>query len=296
MRKSGEPSTAVVLSGGGAYAAYEVGVMKALFTGKSPATNFQPLDPDMLVGSAAGAMNAMAIIAYDEAGLAESVARLEHVWLSLIAEGTGRCGNGIYRIRGLPFEFFDPNCLRMKGFGLFADVADDAARLSRGTIGTAAGLLNSRESLMERSIRSVNLSAFVSAKPFLESISSFIPLDGVRRSQRQLRVVATDLNTGTLQIFTNDEVDQHGYEPLLASTAVPAIFSPVDIGGQKYIDGSTLANTPLLPAIAEAETLHVVYMDPELQSISPQRLRGTIDVLHRTLGVHFASALNPGSL
>jgi predicted acylesterase/phospholipase RssA len=292
MKRGGEPSSAVVLSGGGAYAAYEVGVMKALFTGQSPTTNFQPLDPDMLVGTAAGAMNAMAILAHDEVGLVESVARLENVWLTLIAEGTGRCGNGIYRIRGLPFEFFDPNCIEMKGFGLFSDVAEDAARLVRGTLATATEFLSSRESLMQRSARALNLSAFVSAKPFLESVNTFIPLGGVRRSPRYLRIVATDLNIGKLTVFTERDVDRYGYAPLLASTALPAIFPPVDMGGDNYIDGSTLAHTPLLPAIAEAETLHVIYMDPDLANISPERLQGTVNVLDRTFVVHFAFALN----
>src|SRR5262249_24088010 len=152
---------------------------------------------------------------------------------------------------------------------IFADAVDDAVRLARGTFSTATGLLTSRESLMQRGVRSLNLSAFVSARPYLESISTFIPLDGVRRSPRYLRIVATDLNSGTLKIFTEGDVERYGYGPLLASSALPVIFPPVDIDRQNFIDGSTLAHTPLLPAIAEAETLHVVYMDPELQSISP---------------------------
>ena len=50
--------TAMVLSGGGAYAAYGVGVMRALFAGESPATGHTPLDPGIYAGASAGAFNA----------------------------------------------------------------------------------------------------------------------------------------------------------------------------------------------------------------------------------------------
>lgn len=36
---------AVVLSGGGAYAAYEVGIMKAILSGETMGTGFLPLEP-----------------------------------------------------------------------------------------------------------------------------------------------------------------------------------------------------------------------------------------------------------
>jgi len=41
---------AVILSGGGASGAYEVGVLKGLFAGDSPATNYTPLMPDIFYG------------------------------------------------------------------------------------------------------------------------------------------------------------------------------------------------------------------------------------------------------
>src|SRR5262249_25102831 len=43
--------TAVVLSGGGAYGAFAVGVMKVLFAGRSPATRYQVCDADIFTGT-----------------------------------------------------------------------------------------------------------------------------------------------------------------------------------------------------------------------------------------------------
>jgi predicted acylesterase/phospholipase RssA len=42
MSGPGLGKQALILSGGAVYAAYEVGVMKALFQGESPATDYQP--------------------------------------------------------------------------------------------------------------------------------------------------------------------------------------------------------------------------------------------------------------
>ena len=49
---------AVVLSGGGSHGAFAVGVMKALFTGASPAVDFEPLESDIFTGTSVGAFNA----------------------------------------------------------------------------------------------------------------------------------------------------------------------------------------------------------------------------------------------
>ena len=53
---------AVILSGGGASGAYEVGVLKGLFAGDSPATNYTPLMPDVFAGTSIGAYNASLLV------------------------------------------------------------------------------------------------------------------------------------------------------------------------------------------------------------------------------------------
>ena len=46
--------TALVLSGGGVDAVYEVGVMQALSMGACPSTDFTPIDADIVTGTSAG--------------------------------------------------------------------------------------------------------------------------------------------------------------------------------------------------------------------------------------------------
>ena len=82
--------TALVLSGSGAYGAYEVGVIKALYAGNSPATRFTALDADVFAGTSMGGFSA-AVMAMDTGGAHESVARLEHIWTEEVADnGDGR--------------------------------------------------------------------------------------------------------------------------------------------------------------------------------------------------------------
>ena len=80
-------TTSLILSGGGSYAAYEIGVMKALFSGHSPATNHVPLDPDLRIGTSAGAMNAAGVLAQEvrHGSLVAAIEKLEALWTEWIA-------------------------------------------------------------------------------------------------------------------------------------------------------------------------------------------------------------------
>src|SRR5262245_21423263 len=77
LRMSPPPRTALVLSGGGARGAYQVGVLHGLAE-----LGILPPGPspfDIVVGSSAGAINATALAAYADA-FHEGVSRLERVW------------------------------------------------------------------------------------------------------------------------------------------------------------------------------------------------------------------------
>ncbi|MDQ4024750.1 MAG: patatin-like phospholipase family protein [Actinomycetota bacterium] len=70
-----------------------------------------------------------------------------------------------------------------------------------------------------------------------------------------LAIIATELDTGAEKVFTSGAV----VEPLLASTAMPSIYPPVEIDGVKYIDGGVANNVPIAPAIAlGAKTIYVM--------------------------------------
>src|SRR5436309_15751163 len=99
--------SALVLSGGGAYGAYEVGVIRALYEGRSASTSGVPLDPDIFVGTSVGSFNA-AVLAMNKGGALACIQELEAIWKDRVADQGNGKGNGVYRIRGNPGEYLDP--------------------------------------------------------------------------------------------------------------------------------------------------------------------------------------------
>ena len=89
-----------------------------------------------------------------------------------------------------------------------------------------------------------------------------------------LGIVATELDTGAEKVFTSGPV----IEPLLASTAMPSIYPPVEIGGVRYIDGGVANNVPIAPAISlGAKTIYV--MNSTSHSHQKRPLNRPIDYL-----------------
>ena len=98
----------VILSGGGANGAYEIGVLKALFAGKSEATQGEPLDPDVFVGTSVGAYNAAFLVArWSDYGTA-AIASLEQTWLDYVSSSRQKPHNEVFRVHDNPRGFLDP--------------------------------------------------------------------------------------------------------------------------------------------------------------------------------------------
>ena len=64
----------------------------------------------------------------------------------------------------------------------------------------------------------------------------------------RLAMIGTDLETGKTVIYGQD-LSQSVLEGLLASTAIPPWFAPVEKDDQFIIDGGILSNLPIEPAL-----------------------------------------------
>ena len=286
--------TSLILTGAGSYSAYEVGAMAALFAGLSRSTGYRPFDPDLLVGTSAGAVNIAALAAHEvrTGSLAAAVNELRTLWIERVAEGPNVCGNGVFRLRGSPNYLLDPDCLR-RGLGpTVLDMAEDATVYLRGTVNTLLDFLSSGSTSVQALARTINVSSLVSVEPFLDTLRAILPLEDLYRSNRRLRIVALDLSAGEIRLFNEGDVRRLGYLPLLGSAAIPVFFPPHIIEGHVFVNPTTFATTPLLPAINESDTMHLIYMDPDLGTISPTRLADLIDTMDRVMVVNFAYMLN----
>lgn len=72
-------------------------------------------------------------------------------------------------------------------------------------------------------------------------IKRWIPSGTFESCRIPLHVVATDMGTGRAHWFREGNLS----DPLLASSALPAIFPPVVIDGIPYIDGGVVDNVPI---------------------------------------------------
>lgn len=284
---------ALVLSGGGGNAAYEVGVLKALAAGASPATNHVPLDPAILTGSSAGAFNAAVIASWPEAPPLSAIEHLADLWMRYVADGPGSCGNGIYRIRGDFQDYLDPRCrISRPGEGLA--ILEDLEVVSRETVARIAYLSGRNLPLASQALQFVDLGTFMSPDRYMRLLSQALRPEAIRRSHRLLSVAVTHWTTGQVHFFSNaDMTDANAPFIIAASSALPGFFAPIDVGGEYYVDGGVVMDTPLRPAIvAGANVLHVIYQDPSPETIPIEALRSLAGAFDRLYAILKARVLN----
>ncbi|HVR11195.1 MAG TPA: patatin-like phospholipase family protein [Thermoanaerobaculia bacterium] len=289
---AGEARHALVLSGGGAEGAYEVGVVRALFEGASPATRKLPLLPRIYTGTSIGAYNA-AFRAQDWAAGARAAGDLDEVWRRRIASSIQSCGNGVYRLRADPLRWVEPGCAAHPLDNLAA-TAGDAAYFAFYGLTRGLNLLLGKDPVDVRLSELVDLSALFSSDPMRSLLAETIDLGRLAASPHELAIAATDWTTGRPVIFDKAQIaGPLGTDAIRASGAIPGIFPPVPLAGKLYADGALRMNTPLRPAIqAGADVLHVVYVDPDVADIPFPRLPNTLDTLYRVYVILVASHLN----
>jgi predicted acylesterase/phospholipase RssA len=288
---------AVILSGGGANGAYEVGVLKALFSGLVPACKSVPLEPDIFTGTSIGAFNAAFLVSRWETYGSAAVSNLEAIWLDKLSRSSKtRTPNNGYRFLANPAEYFDPRNFLSDPVGSFRQFADDSLFLLWDFIDRFMYIVNPQEEepLTERVLHTLAIDSLITREPFNKLIRDIIKFDSIRRSSRVLRIATTNWETGEVVEFTNyDFTDKLGPRIIMASSAIPGFFTPQEVGAQPYVDGSVLMNTPLNPAIKEgADIIHVVYLDPDVASIPIHYLSNVLSTLYRTQVINWAHTVN----
>ena len=285
------PKVALVLSGGGANGAYEVGVVQALVSGRVPSTD-GPLDPSIFTGTSIGAFNAAYLLSrWEELG-ADAADALEKVWLDRIGHPEGKSSS--YRIRFNPLDFVNPSTYLSNPLKPFARLLGDSAYLARDVFERGANLLGGSDPLMERMAELFNLSSFVVAADWEETIRDVIDFEKIRESDRQLFIAATNWTRGKLRLFDNAAMtDKVGPLAVRASSSIPGFFPQTKVEGDRYVDGAVLMNTPLKPAVrAGADVLHMVYMNRDVGEMPVDQLRSTLETLVRTQIIAWAESVD----
>jgi NTE family protein len=183
-----KPTRALVLSGGGGRGAYECGVYKYL--------EEVGWEPDILVGTSIGAINAAAIAS------GRSAADLEAAWLATRTKDIQR----FWRLK--PWK------------------------------------------------------SIYDTSPWRKTLYRYIDFDALPSTDKRLLIATTELETGQLRIFDNQETALTP-DHILASCSIPLVYPWTKIKERHYWDGAVMANTPLAGAIdAGADEVIIVLLSP----------------------------------
>jgi NTE family protein len=213
--------TAMILSGGGARGAYEVGVLWYIFDDLSRMRGAPP-KIDVLCGTSVGAINACYLAAH----LGDPVLgmrRLVHLWSEL--QLTRVLGFGARQLSGLPRLLMGGGVM---GTGLF-DVTPMAELVQREVSWRALARALRKKQLRALTVSTTEVSTgrtvvFMQTAPDVD-----IPQTAPPRT-----------------LFRADHIGPHH---ALASAAIPMLFPPVKIDDELYLDGGLRQNTPIAPAL-----------------------------------------------
>ncbi|MDA0705465.1 MAG: patatin-like phospholipase family protein [Proteobacteria bacterium] len=215
---------ALVLPGGGARGAFQVGVLKALAE-LMPKAARNPFA--VLSGTSAGAINAV-VLASQAQRFRHAVAELEHVW------GNFRC-HQVYRT--------DHVTMLKSSLHWMASIV-----LGGFLVGAPRSLLDNSplRSLLSRNVRFPRIQDAID-HGYLEAVS--VTAAGYATARSTSFFQAADRHQGwarTRRVGVRAELH---LDHLMASIAVPMIFPPVQIDSEYFGDGAMRQATPLSPAI-----------------------------------------------
>ncbi len=108
----------------------------------------------------------------------------------------------------------------------------------------------------------------VDAEGLEELIAEVVPASTFEELAVPLSVVALDLVTERTQVVSDGDL----VPALLASSAIPGVFEPVDVGGRPMVDGGVLALVPVAQAL-ERGAASMVVLDCTVPTLAPQRAR-----------------------
>ena len=200
----------LVLQGGGALGAYQVGVYEALHDGG--------IEPAWVIGTSIGAVNA-ALIAGNP--VEQRLSRLNEFWRhvempSYVAGPVDWLGMGnlvpnmTTVMRGIP-AFFEPNLAALRG--------------ARAAVG-------------------IDKAAYYDTTPLRQTLEELVNFKALHDGSTRLTVGAVNACSGTMRYF-DSQYEAISVDHVMASGALPPAFPAVRIDGEVYWDGGIYSNTPI---------------------------------------------------
>ncbi|WP_375788487.1 patatin-like phospholipase family protein [Bradyrhizobium sp. Pha-3] len=246
----------LVLQGGGALGSYQAGVYQALQEAE--------IEPDWIIGTSIGAINASLIAGNEPQRRLEQldefwsrVQRARHWSFQGAFPGLGaRWAYWTTLTQGIP-GFFTPNPLAHAGdaFPLGADRA-----------------------------------GYYSTAPLEHTLAELVNFDLINQGRPRLTVGAAHVRTSRMRYFDTRE-GRIDVRHIMASGALPPAFPPVRIDGELYWDGGILSNTPTEAVFDDSPRRDSVIFSVHLWNPVGAEPATMADVLNRHKDVQYSSRI-----
>ncbi len=210
--------TAIVLQGGGALGAYELGVLQAIYD-RRPG-----FAPSAVAGISIGAITAAVL----GGARGDPIATLETLWRDKLTV--------LPRIPGLgrvPIPF------------LPRDVEQSLAVLGN------PGMYSLNPEMVLGPLAATSI---YETGPLRRTLHELADLDKINRGDIRVIVGAMDIETAMIRYFDNAD-GAFTFEQTVASGSLPPGFPMTEVDGRWYWDGGLFSNTPLGPAINYLESV-----------------------------------------
>ena len=217
---------ALVLSGGGAHAAYQVGFLRSL------ADQFPHLNIPILTGVSAGAINA-AFIANHQGTFAEAVAALSEFWLNLQTDHVFKANAWTLTKNLLRWwlSLLSGGMSRTRSPKGLVDTRPLRTMLLTAFKASDGGIIGIRENIRQQKLKALAITATNYATGQTVTWVQGKNIEMWERPDRH-------------SIMTNITVDQ-----IMASTALPIFFPAIKVGDSWYGDGVIRQSAPLSPSL-----------------------------------------------
>ncbi|MFS2003882.1 patatin-like phospholipase family protein [Duganella sp. CT11-25] len=230
----------LVLQGGGALGAYQLGVYQAMHEAG--------VEPDWVIGTSIGAING-AIIAGNEPRY--RLERLRQFWHRMEQNALGfsamprAIANAVTVGQGIP-AFFEPNP---------ASWWNPDARVG------------------------VEHASFYQTTPLRGTLDALVDFDYINRQHTRLTVGAVSARSGAMRYFDSSK-EPLAADHVMASGALPPAFPAVRIDGEPYWDGGIYSNTPIEAVLDDEPRRSSVIFSVQVwnpDGSEPQSMLGVLD-------------------
>ncbi len=244
----------LVLQGGGALGAYQAGVYEALHEAG--------IEPDWMIGTSIGAINA-ALIAGNESD--DRLPALREFWRRMAHK------------------------TMWHEWGAWPRFMQAASYLSTVTAGLPGFFVPNPLAFLGPHVRlGAENAGFYSTAPLATTLGELVDFKRIARNKPRLTVGAAHVRTSRMRYFDsrNEELTaQH----ILASGALPPAFPPVRIDGDLYWDGGILSNTPTEAIFDENPRINSLVFAVHMWNPEGPEPETIWEVLHRQKDIQYSS-------